>query len=52
MARTDRYSLDCSPEIVETIHAHAKNLDHLFSGMLSVKQRQVDGMKDNRLLTY
>jgi len=24
-----------NPEIVETIHAHAANLDHLFSGMLS-----------------
>ncbi|KAF7192475.1 2,2-dialkylglycine decarboxylase [Pseudocercospora fuligena] len=24
-----------NPEIVETIHNHAKNLDHLFSGMLS-----------------
>ncbi|KAF2163957.1 hypothetical protein M409DRAFT_57061 [Zasmidium cellare ATCC 36951] len=24
-----------NPEIVETIHSHAKNLDHLFSGMLS-----------------
>ncbi|SMQ50908.1 unnamed protein product [Zymoseptoria tritici ST99CH_3D7] len=24
-----------NPEIVETIHAHARNLDHLFSGMLS-----------------
>lgn len=28
------------PEIVETIHHHAKHLDHLFSGMLSPPVRR------------
>lgn len=29
-----------NPEIVETIHDHAKHLDHLFSGMLSPPVRR------------